>query len=101
MARGEKMDEQEYIELPSEEETRELWKKQDELLKWAQSLTKEQIDFLCDGGWYNGTIKGYLIAAAREADFTDKQVNELLGGLRWAFSKKNKADADKIYCDWN
>lgn len=67
------------------------------LLSWAQSLTREQIDFLCDGGWYNNTMKGYLIIAAKEAGFTDEQIDNLLQGLRMAFSKKNKSDADAVF----
>lgn len=71
-----------------------------ELYRWANSLTQSQIDYLCNGGWYNCTIKGYLISAAQEAGFTDEQISELLDGLRWAFSLKDKSDADKVYREW-
>lgn len=71
-----------------------------ELYRWANSLTQSQIDYLCNGGWYNCTIKGYLISAALEAGFTDEQISELLDGLRWAFSLKDKSDADKVYREW-
>ena len=86
------------IEIPVEtpEEREAFWKHQRELLAWAQSLDSEHINYLCDGGWYNDTIRGYLIAAARCADFSAEQIDKLVGGLRWAFSEKNKADADKV-----
>lgn len=71
-----------------------------ELYNWANSLTQSQIDYLCNGGWYNNTIKGYLISAAQEAGFTNEQISELLNGLRFAFSLKDKADADRIYHDF-
>ena len=70
------------------------------LLNWAQSLTHEQIDFLCDSGWYNNTIEGYLIAAAKEADFSKTQIDDLLHGLKMAFSKKSKADVESILQYW-
>ncbi len=88
------------IVFPTPEQV-EKWRKEDEeKMKWANSLTEEQIDFLCDGGWYNNTIRGYVIAAAREADFSHEQINQLLNGLRWAFSLKNKRDAEKISDDY-
>lgn len=70
------------------------------LLNWAQSLTHEQIDFLCDSGWYNNTIEGYLIAAAKEADFSKTQIDNLLHGLKKAFCKKSKADVESILQYW-
>lgn len=91
--------EHEPIQHTSENETAEL-QEFDKLLTWAQSLTREQIDFLCDGGWYNYTMKGYLIAAAKEADFTDEQIDTLLQGMRIALSEKNKSDVDTIYQNW-
>ncbi len=85
------------IETPTEEEIEEAVRKHDELLKWALSLTEEQINYLCDGGWYNNAIRGYLIAAAKEAGQTREQINDLLSGLRWAMSEKDKAAAEKVY----
>lgn len=67
-------------------------------LKWAQSLTKGQINFLCDGGWYNDTIRGYLILAARNAGYNKNQTNELLTSLRYMLETENKETAD---ITWN
>ena len=94
------MDEGIFIGTETEEERKAYWQHQNELLRWAQSLDQEHIDFLCDGGWYNNTIKGYLIAAAREADFSDEQTRELLQGLRYALDTKDKQDADRLYQDF-
>lgn len=88
------------IILPTPEQEEEWRKDFAEKMKWANSLTDEQKDFLCDGGWYNNAIRGYVIAAARNADFSDDQIKELLGGLRWALSEKNKRDAEKISNDF-
>lgn len=86
-----------YIPERTQEEIQAEIKRQNGLLAWAQSLTPDQIRYLCDGGWYNNTIKGYLIVAARNADFTEEQIDQLLCGLNWAFSEKNKAEAEQIY----
>lgn len=69
----------------------------DELVKWGHSLSKRQIDFLCDGGWYNNAIHGYLIKAAEFADMNDDQINALLEGLDAALDSFDKQDAEKIY----
>ena len=86
-----------FIGNRSEEERKAYWNHQNELLKWAHSLTEEQIDFLCNGGWYNSTIKGYLISAAKEAEFTEEQTKKLLQGLRYVLDTKEQKDADRIY----
>lgn len=94
------LEDDEEIILPTPEQ-KEAWRKESaEKIEWANSLTEEQIDFLCDGGWYNNAIRGYVIAAAREADFSNEQINELVNGLRFAFSEKNKRDAEKISRDF-
>ena len=87
---------EELIELPTDEEIKEVFAKERKLLAWAQSLTQEQIDYLCNGGWYNNTIRGYLIAAAKNADFDDEEIKNLLGGLRFALSEKNKKEAEQV-----
>lgn len=89
----------EYIsdELPSDDEIKTAAEKQAQLTKWAQNVTKEQLQFLLDGGWYNNAIKGYLLLAAEEADFSTEQKNMLMGGIRMALSKYDKDDAEKVY----
>ena len=84
------------IILPSEEEKEQAKAEFRELMNWSKSLTAKQIDFLCDGGWYNNAIRGYLITACRNAELTDEQTKQVLVGLNWALSEKNKADAEQI-----
>ena len=88
------------IILPTEEEIKENFKNYNKLLKWAQSLTQEQIDFLCNGGWYNNTIKGYLIYACENEKMNREQIKSLLQKLNWAFDDHNKKEADKKYIDF-
>ena len=70
-------------------------------MKWAYSLSVEQKNFLMDGGWYNDAMRGYIIAAAQNADFSHEEIKRLLNGLRCALSDKNKEEAEKVsknYC---
>lgn len=83
--------------LPSDEDIRAAAEKQFKLTKWAQSISKEQLQFLLDGGWYNSAIKGYVLLAAEEVGFTDEQKNMLLGGIMKALSNYNKAAAEEKY----
>jgi ParB family chromosome partitioning protein len=90
--------EQEDIkQVPSDKEVRAAAEKQHELIQWAQSLTQEQINFLLDGGWYNRAIKGYLIAAAENADLSDEQLIDLQNGLSTALDNYNKAEAENKF----
>lgn len=84
-------------QVPSDEEVRAAAEKQNELIQWAQSLTQEQINFLLDGGWYNKAIKGYLIAAAENADLSDEQVIDLKNGLSFALDTYNKKNAEELF----
>lgn len=89
------MSEKAEIKTISKEESEKAAKEYAANLAWANSLTESQIDFLCDGGWYNNTIEGYLILAAQEADFSNEQIRKLKKGLKSAFDWHSKADADK------
>ena len=84
------------VDFPKDERERTM-KEHKEEMKWAQSLTQEEIDFLCDAGFYNDAIKGYLITAARNAGLDREQIKKLLDGLYWAFDEKDKVDAEEIY----
>ena len=84
-------------QVPSDKKIRAAAEKQHELIQWAQSLTQEQINFLLDGGWYNRAIRGYLIAAAENADLSNEQLNALQNGLSIALDDYNKAAAENKF----
>ncbi|MBR3023391.1 MAG: hypothetical protein IKN85_10385 [Oscillospiraceae bacterium] len=73
------------------EQAMKEWK---ENMKWAKSLTKEQINFLCDGGWYNNTMEGYLRLSAKNAGFKDDDIRKLIAGLKDALEWYDKEAAD-------
>lgn len=93
-------DEDELNAFPSDEGIRAAAEKQAKLTKWAQGLSQEQLQFLLDGGWYNNTIKGYLLFSAEIADFTTEQQNMLLGGLRIALDRYDKKEAEHKYLNY-
>lgn len=93
-------DEDELSAFPSDEGIRAAAEKQAKLTKWAQGLSQEQLQFLLDGGWYNNTIKGYLLFSAEIADFTTEQQNMLLGGLRLALDRYDKKEAEHKYLNY-
>lgn len=68
-----------------------------ELIKWAHTLSKEQIAYLFNGGWYNDTIKGYLIASARNAELDEETIDRLLDGLNLTLTEYDKNTAEEIY----
>lgn len=70
------------------------------MMNWAQSLTKEQIDYICNGGWYNNAMRGYLITVARHCEMTREQINEMLQELSYVLDEMGKDSAEKIYRDW-
>lgn len=87
---------EEVIIMPTEEEREQAKQEFKELLKWSRTLDSKQIDFLCDSGFYNNAMRGYLIATAKNAGFTKEQTEELLSGLNNALSDLNKADAEAV-----
>ncbi len=89
------------IKTISVKEKEQLSKEFQQNLDFANSLTEEQINFICDAGYYNDAIKGYVLRAATEANFTKEQIRALLSGLVTAFDYMNKEEADKYYTDFH
>lgn len=44
---------------------------------------------------FNETMKGYLIRACRECEYTAEQKERLFSGLRWAIDEMTMSDARK------
>jgi hypothetical protein len=74
--------------------------KRAELTEWAEQLPRDNIDFLCNSGLYNFAIRGYLITAAECAGFTKEQTEQLLRGLKQAFTLKDKRQAEETYYNY-
>ena len=84
----------------SEEKLEEIKAREIGRIKWADSLTKEQRNDLFDLGYYNNTVKGYLIYLGRLMGWSKDQVSDALQNLNHAFSIKDKEGADEICSKW-
>lgn len=87
-----------YFE-PTAEEIAEAARKQKELLAWAGNLTEEQINALSDFGYYNNSMKGYCLRAAKEMELNEEQTRELLNCFAYSLDMMTKEEAEKLYID--
>ena len=58
-------------------------------------LTKEERYHICDMGFFNGAIQGYMIRAMKEAGFKPDEIRRAVGGLGWALDELTAAEAEK------
>lgn len=63
----------------------------------AFGLTNEERMHICDMGFYNDVIRGYLIKAMQEANFEDKEISRALRGLHHAFDDMDATRAERLY----
>ena len=62
----------------------------------ARALTAEERLHICDMGFYNDAIRGYLIKAMKNADFQKEEIARALDGLRWALDSMTAAEAEEM-----
>ena len=60
-------------------------------------LTEEQRFLLCDLGYYNEIIQGYLLSALGNAGFNQEDIDNALAGLYRAFDEITASEARKVY----
>ena len=63
----------------------------------AFALTNEERMHICDMGFYNDVIRGYLIKAMENANFEKKEISRALRGLHRAFDDMDATRAEKLY----
>lgn len=54
---------------------------------------------LCDMGYYNDTMKGYMIAGMRKMGFTESEIRKAVLGMRAAMDEKTAEEAEKVYTE--
>ena len=81
----------------TKEERRAVVEKQRQMDEKAFALTKEERMHICDMGFYNDVIRGYLIKAMENADFEKKEISRALRGLHHAFDDMDATRAEKLY----
>ena len=63
----------------------------------AYNLTAEERMHICDMGFYNDVIRGYLMKAMQEANFEEKEISRALRGLHHAFDDMDATGAEQLY----
>lgn len=66
-----------------------------ELQRKAFALTHEERMGICDMGFYNDVIKGYLIAAMQNEKFSSDDIKRAIRGLYLAFEEETAEEALK------
>ena len=63
----------------------------------AFALTEEERMHICDMGFYNDVIRGYLIKAMENTGFEKKDISRALRGLHHAFDDMDAERAEQHY----
>lgn len=82
---------------PSKEEIQAIMAEELRMDGMAQSMTEAERLHVMDMGFYNEAIKGYMVRAMKNADFSREDIAKALGGLRWALDDITAAEAAKEY----
>lgn len=54
---------------------------------------------LCDMGYYNDAMKGYMICGMRKMGFTESEIRKAVLGMRAAMDEKTAEEAEKVYTE--
>ena len=71
----------------------------DELTSVALSIPEEVRYKLCDMGYYNDAMKGYLIAGMRRMGFTESEIRRVVRGMRSAHDELTAEEAERVYTE--
>ena len=85
--------------MMSEEELRAVREKRRLMDEKAHALSEEERMYICDMGFYNDVIRGYLIKAMQNIDFEEKEILRALRGLHYAFDEMDAAQAEQLYLE--
>ena len=76
-------------------------KREQELMSRALEVPKEVRYKLCDMGYYNDAMKGYMIAGMQKMGFADSEIRKAILGMRAVHDEKTAEEAEKVYTeDW-
>ena len=54
---------------------------------------------LCDMGYYNDAMKGYMIAGMRKMGFSESEIRKAVLGMRSAMDELTAEEAEKVYTE--
>ena len=78
---------------------REWVARERELQSQAMLVPKEVRYKLCDMGYYNDAMKGYLITGMRMMGFSESDIRKAVLGMRKAMDEKTAEEAEKVYME--
>lgn len=73
--------------------------KERELMSAAVAVPKDVRTKLCDMGYYNDVMKGYLIEGMRRMGFSESDIRRAVLGMRSAHGELTAEEAEKIYME--
>lgn len=68
-----------------------------ELMATAVAVPEEVKYKICDMGYYNDAMKGYMIAGMRTMGFSESEIRRAVLGMRKAHEEKTAVEAERIY----
>ena len=78
---------------------REIIARERALMREAASVSADVRYKLCDMGYYNDAMKGYMIAGMRSAGFTEAEIRKAVLGMRRAHDELTAEEAEKVYTE--
>lgn len=65
----------------------------------ASSIPKDVRYKLCDMGYYNDAMKGYMIAGMRRMGFEESEIRKAVLGMRATHDELTAEEAEKVYME--
>ena len=84
------------IKILTKEEKEAALKEALRLEAKIMSMTPEERLTVCDMGYLNDSIRGYMILAMRDAGCSEKEICKAAECLHYIFDKVNAAEAAKV-----
>lgn len=72
-------------------------KREQELMSQAAGVPKDVRYKLCDMGYYNDAMKGYMIAGMRKKGFPETEIRKAVLGMRAAHDELTAEEAERVY----
>lgn len=70
-----------------------------ELMSQAAAVPKDVRTKLCDMGYYNDAMKGYMIAGMRRMGFSESEIRKAVLGMRAAMDELTAEEAERVYTE--
>lgn len=70
-----------------------------ELMAAAVAVPEEVKHKICDMGYFNDAMKGYMIAGMRTMGFSESEIRRAVLGMRKAQEEKTAEEAERIYTE--